>query len=106
MTAAKTGSAVAAVAAVAMAVADNNRICGGRQQSTKCSGSSGRDSDSSHCSGDHDSMALAVGRGSSAAEVTMLRAAATATTVVVNLYPFEGRNVEVITNYCQVDTNK
>jgi hypothetical protein len=36
-TVAETGSAVAAVATVAMAVADNNRNCWGRQESTKCS---------------------------------------------------------------------
>jgi hypothetical protein len=40
----KTGSAVAAVATVAMAVADNNRNCRGRQQSTKCGSGSGEDS--------------------------------------------------------------
>jgi hypothetical protein len=34
-TAAKTGSVVAAVVTVAKVVADNNRNCGGRQQSTK-----------------------------------------------------------------------
>ncbi len=33
---AKTGSAVALAVTVAKAVADNNRNCGGRQQSTKC----------------------------------------------------------------------
>jgi hypothetical protein len=36
-TEAETVSAVAAAATVAMVVADNNRNCGGRQQSTKCS---------------------------------------------------------------------
>jgi hypothetical protein len=35
VTAAETISAVAAAATVAKAVADNNRNCGGRQQSTK-----------------------------------------------------------------------
>ncbi len=35
--AAETGSMMAAAATVAMVVADNNRNCGGRQQSTKCS---------------------------------------------------------------------
>ncbi len=35
-TVAETGSVVAATATVAMAVADNNRNCRGRQQSTKC----------------------------------------------------------------------
>ncbi len=39
------------------------------------------------------------------AEVTMMRASATATTVVVNLYPIEGRDMEVDTNKCQVNTN-
>jgi hypothetical protein len=34
--AAETGSMVAAGVTVAMAVADNNRNCGGRQKSTKC----------------------------------------------------------------------
>ncbi len=36
-TAAETVSTVAAVATVAIEVADNNRNSGGRQQSTKCS---------------------------------------------------------------------
>ncbi len=36
-TAAETGLAVAAAATVAMVVADNNRNCGGRQESTKSS---------------------------------------------------------------------
>jgi hypothetical protein len=36
VTAAESVSAVVAAATVAMAVADNNRNCGGRQQSTKC----------------------------------------------------------------------
>jgi hypothetical protein len=36
VTAAKTGSAVAAVVTMAKAVADNNKNCRGRQQSTKC----------------------------------------------------------------------
>ncbi len=36
VTAAKAGSALAAAVIVAKAVADNNRNCGGRQQSTKC----------------------------------------------------------------------
>jgi hypothetical protein len=35
-TAAETGSAMAATVTVAMAVADNNRNYGDRQQSTKC----------------------------------------------------------------------
>jgi hypothetical protein len=83
-TAAKTGSAVAAAATVATGVADNNRDFGGRQQSTKCGRGSGGDSGCG--SGDCGSAAAMAGRGGSAAEVTM-RAAATATTVVVNLYP-------------------
>ncbi len=36
VTAAETISAVAVAATVAMVVTDNNRNCGGRQQSTKC----------------------------------------------------------------------
>jgi hypothetical protein len=36
-TVAKTGSVVAVAETVAKAVADNNRSCRGRQQSTKCS---------------------------------------------------------------------
>jgi hypothetical protein len=35
-TVAETGSAVAAAVTVAMVVADINRNCGGRQESTKC----------------------------------------------------------------------
>ncbi len=45
-------------------------------------------------------------RGSRAAEVTTMRAAATAATVMVNSYPLEGRDVEVNTNKCQVDAKK
>jgi hypothetical protein len=44
-------------------------------------------------------------QGSSAAEVTTMRPSATAPTDVVNLYPLEGRDVEVNTNKCRVDTN-
>jgi hypothetical protein len=84
--AAKTGSAVAVAVTMAMVmvVADNNRNCRGRQQSTKCSIGSG--GDSSHGSSNCDSAALTAGRGGSAAEVTTMRAAATATTVVVNIH--------------------
>ncbi len=81
---------------VAMAVADNNRNCGGRQQSTKCGSGSGRDS--GRGSSDCCSAALMTGRGGSAVEVTTMRAAATATTVVMNLYPLEGCDMEVDTN--------
>jgi hypothetical protein len=83
--AADTESAVAVTVTVAMAVADNNRNCGGRQQSIKC----GRDSngDSGRASSNHGSAAMMAGRGSSTVEVTTMRAVATATTVVVNLYP-------------------
>jgi hypothetical protein len=49
----ETGSAVAVVVTVAMVVADNNRNCGGRQQSITCGSGSGRDS--GHSSGDHGS---------------------------------------------------
>jgi hypothetical protein len=35
-----------------------------------------------------------------------MRAAATATTVVVNFHLLEGCDVKVDTNKCQVDTNK
>ena len=73
------------MATVAMAEADNNRNCGGRQQSTKCG--RGSNGDSGRGSSDHGSMATMAGRGSGAAEVTAMRAAATATTAVVNLYP-------------------
>ncbi len=84
-TAAKTESAVAAATTVAMVVADNNRNCGGRQQSSKCG--RGRNGDSSRGSRDHGSAATMAGRGSGAAEVTTMRVAAMATTLVVNLYP-------------------
>ncbi len=77
-TVAKTGSAVAAAVAVAMAVADNNRNCGGRQQSTKCSISSS--GDSGRGSGNCDSAAVMAGMGGGTAEVTTMRAATTATT--------------------------
>jgi hypothetical protein len=84
-TAAKTVLAVAAAATVAMVLADNNRNCRGRQQSTKCGSSSSRDS--GHGSGNRGSTAAMVGRGSGTAEGTTMRAAATVTTVVMNLYP-------------------
>jgi hypothetical protein len=84
-TAAETGSAVAAAAIVAMAVADNNRNCGGRQQSTKCS--RGSNGDSGRGSSNHGSAATIEYRGSGMAEVTRMRAATMATTAVVNLYP-------------------
>jgi hypothetical protein len=69
---------------VAMAVADNNRNCGGRQQSMKCGSGSG--GDSNRDSGDRGSAASTAGRGSGAAEVTTMRAAATAITLVVNIH--------------------
>jgi hypothetical protein len=103
-TAAETGSAVAAAVTVAMAVADNNRNCGGRQQSTKCCSGSSRDS--GHGSSNRDTMALTAGRVGIMVEVTTMRAEALVTTVVVNLYHLEGQNLEVSTNKCQVDTNK
>jgi hypothetical protein len=81
--AAKTGSAVAAAAT--MVVADNNRNWEGRQQSTKCGRGSSRDS--GRGSGNCGSEAATAGRGGSTAEVTRMKAAATATTVVVDLYP-------------------
>jgi hypothetical protein len=83
--AAKIGSAAAAAATVAMAVTDNNRNCRGRQQSTKCGSNCGGDSGRGR--GDHGSTALMAGSASEAAEVTTMRAAATATTVVVNIPP-------------------
>jgi hypothetical protein len=46
------------------------------------------------------------GRGDGVEEMTTMRAAATATKVVLNLFPLEGHNVEVDTNKCQVGTNK
>ncbi len=82
---AERGSALAMVATVATAVAVKYRNCRDRQQSIKCgSGSSG---DSGRGSGNRGSAAAMAGRGGSTAEVTMMRAAAPATTVVVNLYP-------------------
>jgi hypothetical protein len=56
-------SAVAVAATMAMAVADNNRNCGGRQQSTSGVGGSGRSSDSGRASGDRCSAAAMAGRG-------------------------------------------
>ncbi len=83
--AAEAGLAGAAVASVAMAVADSNRNCGGRQQSTKCG--RGSNGDSGRGNGNRSSTAAMAGRGGGAAEVTTMRAATTAATVVVNLYP-------------------
>ncbi len=83
VTVVKTGSVVAAVATVAMMVADNNRNCRGRQQSTKCSSGSGRDS---RCgSVDRGSTPVTAGKVGCAVEVTTTRTVSTATTVVVNL---------------------
>ncbi len=70
---------------VAMVVADNNRNWRGRQQSTKCS--RGSNGDSGRGSSNHGSTATTAGRGSGTAELTTMRAAAKATTAVVNLYP-------------------
>ncbi len=84
-TAAKTESVVAAAVTVAMAVAHNNRNCGGRQQSTKCN--RGSNGDSSCGSSNHGSTATTAGRGSGVGEVKRMRAATTMTTAVVNLYP-------------------
>jgi hypothetical protein len=81
----ETESVVAAVATVAIAVADNNRNCGGRQQSTKCG--RGSNGDSGRGSSNHGSTATMAGKGIGAAEVTTMRAAAMTTTMVVNLYP-------------------
>jgi hypothetical protein len=83
-TAAETESAVAAAMTVAMAAADNKRNCKGRQQSTKCGRGSNEDSG---CGSNHGSAATTAGRVRSAAEVTTIRAAATATSAVVNLIP-------------------
>ncbi len=65
--AAQTGSGMAAAGTVAMAVAVNNRNCGGRQQSTKCG--SGHGGDSGPDSGNRASVALMAGRGGRATEV-------------------------------------
>ena len=56
-------SAMATVATMAMVVADNNRNCGGRQQSTSGAGGRGRSSDSGRASGNHCSVAAMAGRG-------------------------------------------
>ncbi len=85
-TAAETGSVVAAAAEVAMAAADNNKNCGGRQQSTNCGsadGSGGSGCGSSNCG----SLAATAGLGGGAVEVTTMRVMATDATVVVILYP-------------------
>jgi hypothetical protein len=87
-TAAETGLAVAAAVTVAMAVADKNRNCRGRQQQQKNVAGGRRSGRYRGCgSSNRCSMAAKAGRGSGAAEVTTIRAAATATTVVINLYP-------------------
>jgi hypothetical protein len=85
VTAAETRSAVIEVATVAMAVADNNQNCRDRQKSTKCGSSVSGDSGcgSINCG----SAAATIDRDSGAAEVTTIKVAATANTVVVNLYP-------------------
>ncbi len=58
---------------------------GNNQQNA--AGSIGSGKDSGHGSGDRCSAAAMVGSGGSTAEVTKMRTVATATTVVVNLYP-------------------
>jgi hypothetical protein len=62
-TAAEAVSAVAAATTMTMAVADNKRNCGGRQQSTSGAGGSGRSGDSGRASGDRCSAAAMAGRG-------------------------------------------
>jgi hypothetical protein len=62
-TAAEAISVVAAAATIAMAVAVNNRNCGGRQQSTSGAGGSIRSSDSGRASGNRCSAAAMAGRG-------------------------------------------
>jgi hypothetical protein len=58
---------------------------GNNQQNV--AGKSGSSGDRGHGSGNCSSTAAMAGRGGGTAEVTMMRAVATSTTVVVNLYP-------------------
>jgi hypothetical protein len=85
-TAAETFSVVAGGAAVAMAVADNSRNAGADNIQQNVAGGSGSGGDSNHGSSNHCSMAAAAARGDSTAEVTTMRAAATATNTPI--YPW------------------
>jgi hypothetical protein len=85
---AETVSVVAVAATVAMAVADNNRNCGAGNNKKKGAGSRGSGGDSGRGSGNRSSMAATVGRGGGAAEVTTMRAAATATNTPFYHWPW------------------
>ncbi len=75
---------VAAAAMVAMAVADNNINCRAGNNQQNAAGSSGSSGDSGRGSGDRCSAAATAGRAGGAAEVTTMRAAATATGQFIN----------------------
>ena len=78
------GNSVAAAATVAMVVADNNRNCGAGNNQQNAAGSTGSGRDSGRGSGNRCSVAATAGRGGSTAEVTTMRAAATATGWFIN----------------------
>ncbi len=78
------GDSVAAGATVAMAVADNNRNCVAGNNQQNAAGGSGSSGDSGRGSRDRCSAAATAGRGGGAAEVTTMRAAATATGRFIN----------------------
>ncbi len=78
------GNSVAAAATVAMGGAENNRNCGAGNNQQNVAGGSGSSGDSVRGSGDRCSAAATAGRGSGAAEVTTMRAAATATGQFIN----------------------
>ncbi len=86
------GDSVAAEATVAMAVAHNKRSCGAVNNQQNAAGGSGNSGDSGRGSGNRCSAAATAGRGSGAAEVTTMRAAATATGRFINE---EGEMVEM-----------
>jgi hypothetical protein len=69
---------------VARAVADNNINCGAGINQQNAAGGSGSSGDSGRGSGDRCSAAATAGRAGGAAEVTTMRAAATATGRFIN----------------------
>ncbi len=83
---------MAAAVTVAMAVADNNRNCGAGNNQQNAAGGSGSSGDSGHGRGDCCSAAATAGREGSTAEVTTMRAAATATGRFIN----EARGIDMV----------
>jgi hypothetical protein len=77
-TVAETGLAVAAAVTVAMAVQTTTETAGTGNNQQNAAGSSRSGGDSGYGSSDHCNVAAMAGRGGGVAEVTTMRAAATA----------------------------